>query len=462
MNFQKITRPDLLNGSIFRAITLFTLPLFISYIFQQLYNSADTVIIGHYLGETSLAAIGSCTALYELLIGFGLGFGNGMSIVAARAYGAGDYEKLKKIVAASLIITFIVSFVISISTFFSLDVILRLLGTPEEIIVESFSYISLICAFCGVLFFYNLFSGILRAIGNSFTPLLFLIFSSVLNIMLDVIFMTKFGFGIKGAAIATVIAQFFSAVLCALYIFKSARILIPKKNHFKVNWNIYKDLIGQGVSMAFMGAIVHTGTVILQYAINNLGTYIIAGHVCSRKIFTLTNIPIITLGLSVSTFVSQNFGAGKIERIKKGVKCSVLITTVWTLFLLLILSFTLKKLVYLISGSENEVILNYATKYVMFCTPFYIVLGALIISRNALQGIGSKILPLISSIIEFFGKILFTIVIIPHLNYWGIIICEPLIWCIMMCQLMFVFVTHPIFSKKKSRNQNSDIRDFSN
>lgn len=448
MNFQKFIHPDLLHGSIFKAIIFFTLPLFISYIFQQLYNSVDTVIIGHYLGEISLAAIGACTALYELLIGFGMGFGNGMSIVAARAYGAGDYEKLRKITAASVFITAGITALISISTAFTLKFILALLGTPEEILQESYSYISLICGFCGVMFFYNLFSGMLRAIGNSFMPLVFLIFSSVLNVILDILFMTKFSLGIKGAAMATVIAQFFSAILCFFYILKYAKILIPAKKHFQFNKAIYKDLIGQGISMAFMGAIVHTGTVILQYAINGFGTYIIAGHVCSRKIFTLTNIPIITLGLAVSTFVSQNLGAGHIERIKKGVKGSFLITTVWSLMLLAVFPFVLKPLVHFISGSENEMILEYATSYIKFTIPFYIILGVLIVTRNALQGLGSKVLPLFSSIIEFFGKIFFTLIIIPKLGFWGIILCEPLIWCIMTLQLIFVFIRHPVFRKK--------------
>lgn len=438
---------ELTSGPIFKSLVIFTIPLFISYIFQQLYNAADTFIIGHYLSESSLIAIGACTALYELLVGFGIGFGNGLSIVAAKAYGAEDYERLKSVTAASLFITAGVTLFISGFSFFFLKRIMVLLNTPAEYLEEAYSYISVITSFCGVLFTYNLFAGMLRAIGNSFIPLLFLIFSSILNIVLDILFISVFGLGIKGAAIATVLAQFVSAVLCLVYIIIYAKVLIPEAKNFTFDGKLYREMFAQGLSMAFMGAIVHSGTVILQKAINSLDPLIIAGHLCARKIFTLTNIPIITLGLACSTFVSQNFGAGKIDRIKKGVFCAIMITIVWTFILIVPAYFFVGNLVKFISGSENSVIVDYASKYIMFTIPFYLILGALIIIRNSLQGLGKKLLPLISSVMEFFGKILFTAIIIPHLGSWGVILCEPVIWCFMFVQLTFVFVRLPIFRK---------------
>ena len=165
---------------------------------------------------------------------------------------------------------------------------------------------------------------------------------------------------------------------------------------------------------------------------------IIAGHLCARKIFTLTNIPIITLGLAASTFVSQNYGAGQIERIRKGVRISIFITIVWTFLLFLPAWFLTEDLIKFITNSTNPILLDYAKKYILFTLPFYLVLGGLIVIRNALQGFGQKILPLISSVIELAGKITFTCLIIPKLGKWGVILCEPLIWCVMLVQLLTV------------------------
>jgi len=445
---EKLMHPDLINGSIIKSLIAFLIPLLISYTFQQCYSAADAVIVGHYLHEESLAAIGAAAVLFELLIGFGMGFGNGLGIVVARAFGANREDILKKCVSAAFVITVIITLLIMIAGKFFLMPLLNILGTPKEIILESYSYINTIAVFCGVLFAYNLFSALLRAIGNSFMPLIFLIISSLLNISLDIIFITKFGMGVKGTAIATVIAQGISALLCFIYIFTKAKILIPSKIHFKPEVLIYRDMLGQGLSMAFMGSIVTSGTVIIQSAINSFGKFIIAGHIAARKIFTMTTIPIFTLGMTASTFASQNYGAGKYDRIRKGVKDAILIITGWTILLILVFPFVLKFLMIFISGSQNPKVLNYGVKYVQFMLPFYIALGGVIVIRNALQGLGSKLLPLISSIIEMLGKILFTIVIIPKMGTRGIIICEPLIWCAMCIQLVYTYLRNPAISRK--------------
>lgn len=431
--------PDLLHGSITKSLLCFAFPLFISYIFQQLYNAVDTVVIGRLLDERALVSVGACTALYELLVGFGMGFGNGLGIVAAKAFGEGNWEKLKKITASSIIITLCVTVFITLFSFFFLKPIMVLLNTPAERLEDSLSYISVIMRFCGILFAYNLFASLLRAIGNSFVPLLFLIFSSLTNIVLDIVFI-KATHSIQGAAVATVLSQMISAILCLLYIFFRAKKLVPSARHFKAEASLYKDLTGQGLSMAVTSAFVHTGTVILQSAINSLDQMVIAGHLCARKIFTLTNLPIMTLGMGLSTFVSQNLGARQIARIRRAVRISVLLTTIWAAVLFIPSWFFAESLVKLMSSSDNPILVGYATRYILFTIPFYVVLGGLILLRNALQGLGKKILPLISSVIEFAGKVVFTLLVIPLLGSWGVIICEPLIWCAMLLQLAFVYL----------------------
>lgn len=244
MNVYKFFHPDLTRDNILKSLLAFTLPLMVSLVFQQFYNAVDTIIVGHYLGENSLAAIGACASIYELLVGFGTGFGNGLGIVAARAYGANNADKLRKVVASSFVITVFVTIFIMIFGQLTLKPMLSFLGTPAEIIEEAYSYIWFIAIFSGVLFAYNLLSGLLRAIGDSFMPLVFLIISSLLNIFLDILMIVKFNLGVKGTAIATVVAQGISAVFCFFYILGKVKILIPAKKHFKVESKLYRDLIG--------------------------------------------------------------------------------------------------------------------------------------------------------------------------------------------------------------------------
>ncbi|MBQ5383869.1 MAG: polysaccharide biosynthesis C-terminal domain-containing protein, partial [Treponema sp.] len=331
---------------------------------------------------------------------------------------------------------------------FFLKPLMILLDTPLEIIDEALSYIGLVAMFCGVIFLYNLFSGLLRAIGNSFMPLVFLVISSLANIFLDLLFISKFNMGVMGTALATVISQGASGILCLIYILKKTKILIPNRSSFKVGKSLYLDLIGQGLSMALMSSLVNSGTVVLQSSINKFGKLIIAGHISARKVFSFTNIPIFTLSLASATFVSQNLGAGKIDRVKKGVWTLFGLTTVWSIICMIVVPLISRFLISSISGSTNPEIVDYGSKYLNFMQPFYIVLGVLLVTRNSLQGLGSKILPLISSIIELLGKILFTAIIIPRLGTWGIILCEPLIWVAMTIELLIVYFRNPIFKNR--------------
>lgn len=430
---------NLTNDKILRSLITFTLPIMLSYLFQQCYNMADTVIVGHYLGENALGAIGACAAIFELLVGFGNGFGNGLSITAARAFGAKDETLLKKTVAASVIITMAISASIAVFGLLGLKPLLQLLGTPSEILETAHSYILRIAVFSGVLFFYNLLSGLLRAVGNSIMPLLFLIAASILNIGLDILLITVCKMGVSGTAVATVIAQGISGILCLLYILRHKQLLVPHGSHFRPNGALYRDLVGQGLSMALMSALVSSGSIILQSAINNFGTLIIAGHICARTIFMMSIIPLSALALSIATFVSQNLGAGKIDRIRSGVRLAYLISIIYGALCTIVLPLLSKWLIRTMSGSDNADMLSYSTKYICFMQPFYAVLGILLVTRNSLQGLGAKLLPLISSIIELLGKMLFTWLIIPMLGLWGIIICEPLIWVAMTVQLVWSY-----------------------
>ena len=433
------TSIDLVRGKVLKSLVLFSLPFLFSNIFQQLYNTIDTYIVGNTLDETALAAIGACGAIYELLVGFAVGVGNGFSVVVARFFGAGNEKQVRKSVATSIVISIIITVVMMIFSAFLLRPMLELLNTPAEIINDAYSYIGIIGIFIGVMFAYNLLAGFLKAIGNSFMPLVFLIISTIVNVILDYVFIAMMNTGIKGAAIATVIAQLVSAVLCAIYIWKKYPDILPKKEDMKAEKNLYNELWAQGLSMGFMSSIVSMGTVILQYSINGLGTMIIAGHTAARKIMAFSTLPITTLGLSITTYASQNKGAGKKDRILKGVRYANIMTTVWSIMAAIILLPLSKPLVELLSGSTDAIVLTNGANYLKFNVLFYIPLGILINMRCSLQGIGYKILPLISSVIELLGKIVFTFLLIPTLKYTGVIICEPVVWCLMAIQLVISF-----------------------
>ena len=444
---------DLLHGPIFRNLLLFAIPIFISNLFQQLYNAADAMIVGNVLGDTSLAAVGACASIYELLVGFGLGIGNGLAIVTARAYGAQDPDKVKKTVAGSMVIGLVASALITIFGLLFLRPLLQALDTPPEILDEAYSYIIEIARFVVVMFAYNLCAALLRAVGNSVMPLVFLIFSSCLNVGLDYWFVAGLEMGVRGAAVATVLSQALSVALCIVYILRYAKHLVPSRRHFRLEKGLYRELITQGLSMGLMSSIVSAGSVILQYGINGLGTLVIAGHTAARKLFTFTDMPVIAMATAGSTFVSQNRGADKPDRIRKGMKQIWMFAFGTAIVMTVLMSLFSGVLVRLVSGSSAPVVLENGARYLVWNAPFYSVLGVLLATRYALQSLGQKVLPLISSGIELVGKILFMLFFIPRFGYNAVILCEPVIWCFMCAQLLWSYWNDPYIkaSRDKSR-----------
>ena len=391
---------DLMHGPIFKNLLLFMLPIFISSLFQQLYNTVDTMIVGNVLGDTALAAIGSCGSIYELLVGFGLGIGNGLAIVAARSYGAQDHDLLKKTVAGSLVIGLAASLCITLAGVLGLHPLLLMLDTPAEILDDAYRYILTIDLGVLVMFAYNLCAGLLRAIGNSVMPLVFLLISSGLNVVLDLLFIARMGMGVQGAAVATVISQ--------------------------------------GVS------------VVLQYGINGLGTLVIAGHTAARKLLSFTTMPVMAMASACSTFVSQNCGANQPERVRKGMKEIALYSVAVAVLAILLMQLGAEWMVRLISGSSEPVVLENGARYLLWNAPFYSVLGVLLATRYALQSLGQKVLPLFSSVIELVGKVVFVLFFIPKFAYNAVILCEPIIWCFMAAYLVLVYLHDPFVFPKKA------------
>ena len=436
---KRVKSIDLLSSPIVSSLLTFALPILISNALQQFYNAADTTIVGNFLGFRSLAAIGATSAIYELIVGFAIGIANGMGIVVARHFGAGDIEKIKKAVAGSIVIGSVLSLAVMLVGGVWLYGLLRLVHIPENIINEAYSYIYIIMIFFFLTFFYNWSASMLRAIGNSLTPLLILLVTSVINIGLDILFITKFNTGIKGAAIATVISQAISALLCIVYMYIKADILIPKLKHFKYNYYVYVDLSTQGFAMGFMSSIVSIGTVILQTAVNGMGVTIIAAQTTGRRIMFFLMMPMSSLATALTTFVSQNFGAGNKSRIKSAVKYANIINTIWSIISVVFVYTLSIPFIRFISGSDDNELIANAKLYIAMAAPFFWALGILFNLRNALQGMDRKIEPLISSCIELICKIAFVLFVIPRVGYTGVVLTEPIIWVVMVLQLAYSF-----------------------
>lgn len=411
---------DLTKGKPSALILSFALPIFLGNLLQLTYSLVDTRIVGSFLGEDALAAVGATSTLSGLIIGFLLGLSNGFAIITAQKFGAKNIADMKKSFAMSLVI-----------------------GTG----------ISILFTIAGLLatFLYDACAATLRAIGDAVTPLIILAISVALNIVGDLFFVVVLKTGVKGAAIATVLAQIIAFVICWIYMIRKYEILRLQKEDFKDPSPIMvKEMISAGMSMRFMSSLVNIGTLTLQTAINKLGKDIIIAHTAARKISEIFMIMFSVFGQTMATYCGQNMGAGKIDRVKRGIWLAIVYTAIWSGFTIIV-SYTIGGwLVYLVTGSHNKTVILNATNYLKFDTLFYIVTTLICILRNAMQGLGDHITPLISSGLEMAGKIVIAATLVPWLGYTGVIICEPIVWFIMVIPLLIQIFRMPVLRTEKT------------
>ncbi|MDO4364231.1 MAG: MATE family efflux transporter [Clostridia bacterium] len=442
---------DMTRGSVTKSILLFALPIFLGNIFQQAYNLADTAIAGHFLGDDALSAIGASSSLFSFLMYFIGGLNGGFSLIIARFFGEKDDEKLKNSIAATVVMNVVLSVVAVLLSFVLLKPMLVLLKTPDEIMADAFSYIFTVYLGAGVMACYNAQANLLRALGNSVTPIVFLVVSSVFNIGLDVLFIKGFGMGVKGAALATVVSQFISCVLCQISIVKSYKKYKTSKENYVFNSALYKEMFSAGITMAMMNCIFAIGSLILQGAINGLGKAVIAGHLAARKIVELFMQPMITVSTACSTFVSQNFGAGKTDRIKKAVTSSIVSELVMSgVFIVVVYAFC-TQMINFVTSTQNAEIVNTAKTYLYINMPFFPALGVLYVMRTAIQGIGKRIAPLVSSSIELLSKVVAAFFIAKPFGYRGIACAEPISW--LLCA---IFITTTFVSAFRKLGKQND------
>ena len=441
---------DLTQGSVFKCLIYFALPLLVGNVFQQLYNVADTAIIGNLLGDNALASVGASAPVYNLVIGFAGGLTNGFAVIIARYFGAKDEKNMKKSVALTYFLSAVTAVIITAVGLIGLEPLLKALKTPDDIIGGTQEYLRIILTFSSLSIIYNMFAALLRAVGNSKAPLYFLVISAIMNVGLDILFVKYLSMGIAGAAYATVISQAISIVLCMIYVLKKCDIVKFRKSYFSMDKKMLGDLVSTGLSMALMFAIVSVGSVILQSAVNKFGATTITAHCAARKIDEMFMMPISITAMSVSTFTSQNYGAGRIDRVKAGIRCGFIITSVWSIISILICIFFRTSIIQLITGTSDTEVLSISSRYLIWNFPFFVILGVLIVLRSSLQGLGKKLVPIMGSVVEFLLKILAVIYIAPKLGYFGICILEPVIWTI--CAAI-VFADYRAFMHKSGKKQ---------
>ena len=430
---------DLTQGNVAKLLLFFAFPTLLSNVFQQFYNLADTAIAGHILGDNALVAIGASSTVNSLVLSFAWGLNGGFGIIIAQCFGAKDFKKLKKSVAISLSINVLFSLIVCIFGIFMSRPMLQALNTPAARLNEANSYISVILVFIIVPMLYNLEAVILRSLGDSKTPLYFLIFSSVLNIILDYVLIKFTQTGVKGAAVATVLAQLLSVILCFVVILKNFKIIRLKKNDFHFSASLFKNMMSAGMAMAVMNSIFSIGSIIMQGSINALGEDIIAAHLGSRKVAEMFMQPLVTIGTACSTFVGQNYGALKIGRIKASIKYSTIYSLIWSVFTFFILWFFGGQIARLVTGSASQVVFDNTQMYLRINAPFYFVLGLLFTLRFSIQSVDRKMPPIISSSMELVSKIAAAYLFIPLWGYLGACIAEPLSWTLGAIYLLFVF-----------------------
>ena len=427
---------DLTHGKPAKIILYFALPILIGNLFNLAYNLADTRIVGTYLGNDALAAVGSISTLNDLLVGFVVGLANGFAVIMAQYFGSGDRNKSRKVFALSILMGLIVTAVIVAGSFIFMGGLLEWMNVMDEHREAATAYITVIIAGLFFSIIYNVLAGNLRAIGDAYTPLIFLVLSAVLNVALDILCVKYLGMGVKGAAVATVASQAVSVILCFIYTWKKYPFLHFRIKDFVPEGVLVMHMIESGMSMGLMSCLVSFGTLSLQTAINTLGTNTIVAHAATRKLTNLYMLPFSVLGTTMATYSGQNYGAGRYDRIRSGLKVSLSCSYIWCL-IVLVASYTIcPYLIVAITDTSIQEVIDTACLYQRFDTCSYVLVPTITILRNSLQGIGDHVTPIISSGLELVGKVLIALLLTPVIGYWGIIISEPIVWTIMVVPLI--------------------------
>ncbi len=408
---------------------MFTFPLVLGNLFQQFYALADTIIVGRFCGVSALASVGATGSVNYLILGFVIGVCNGFAIPIAQLFGARDYKDLRRHVANAAWLCIAASVVLTIATVALTRPMMQLMQTPDDIIDGAVIYIGWIFAGIPFIFLYNMVAAIMRALGDSKTPLYFLILTSALNIGLDLLFVIPFKFGVFGAALATDISQVISGVLSFIYLCRKFDVLKMQKDDLVFSKKACVRLMGIGVPMGLQCSITAIGSVIMQWAVNMLGSTAVAAVTAAGKTQNLLTVPLESVGTAMATYAGQNLGASRMDRVRKGTNSAMLIILVYGLASAFILHFTDVQIMGLFLDTAKEVdIVAMGRQYLFWNSVFFVPLGALIVWRYTIQGLGFSSLAMLAGVAEMIARTAVAIILVPILGYFGAELANPAAW----------------------------------
>lgn len=434
-----------------RLLLNFTIPLVMGNLFQQIYNLADTIIVGRILGANALAAVGASTSIIFLIIGFVTGTCSGFAIPVAQRFGAKDESAMRRFVLNGAYLAAGLAITLAIITSVLCMTILKRMGTPAEILSDAYAY--LIVIFIGIpfTFLYNLLAGIIRALGDSRTPFLFLMVSTILNIILDFVFIIYFQMGVMGASVATVLAQAVSGILCLIFMIRKFTLLRPQKDEARPEPRKMKILLYIGIPMGLQFSITAIGSIMLQTAINSLGTVYITGYAVAMKIKQLAMAPYDAIGNAAATFCGQNLGAGKYKRIYQGFRSGMVIGLSYSVIAVCILIFGGTGIARLFMNDASTSVLAAAQQYMTTIGIFFFLLGGLIIARSTIQGVGYSMLAFFAGILEMIARTVVSVFGVPKFGYTAACFADPVAWAagILFLVPLFFIVMRKIQGNRK-------------
>lgn len=431
---------DLTNGNVGKQIIGFTVPILLGALFQQFYNVVDTAIVGKILGVEALAAVGATGSIMFLILGFCNGLCAGFAIPVAQRYGAGDEKGLRKAVANCFYLGAILAVIITLITTLLCSTILRLMNTPDNIVDMSYDYLIVIFIGIPVTIFYNMMSGIIRALGDSKTPLYFLIFSSLFNIVLDVVCIKYMGWGTAGAAIATVSAQLVATILCGVYMRAKYDILRGTAEERRFDTEQIRVLFGMGLPMGLQYSITAIGSILLQTSVNGLGSDYVAAMSSGGKISMFGICVFDSLGTALATFTGQNIGAGKMSRVDEGLKKSLIFGTIYAALIFVVMYLFGDTFALIFVSKSDTAIIHNIHLFLVANSAFYIFLLGVDSFRFIIQGLGFSSFAMVSGLMEMIARGLMGVFIVPKLGFTFACLASPLAWifaCIFLVPAFF-------------------------
>lgn len=424
----KTVQNDMTTGNPMKIILNFTLPIFLGNVFQQFYNMADAVIVGKFVGNKALAAVGSTGTIMFLIYGFVVGMTAGFTVPTAQKFGAGDMKGMRRTVAGAGVLSLVVGALLTMLFMLFMKPLLTLMNTPSDIFKDAYGYIMIISGGILAQMLYNLLSSILRAIGNSKIPLYFLIISALLNILLDLLFIVGFHMGAAGAAVATIIAQGVSGILCLIYIIAKIPVLHLNWNDLHAGKDVYGIQLKIGLPMALQYSITAIGSMMVQSSLNILGSTLVAAFTAAGKIEQVVTQAYVAMGTTMATYSAQNMGAGSVKRIREGFRANTIIGIIYSLVAAAFVMTVGKYMTYLFVSEDVDLIMNSVDIYLKCIGLFFIPLTVVNIYRNGIQGLGYGLLPMMAGVAELIGRGIVAVIAGNMRSYTGVCLAGPAAW----------------------------------